>query len=157
MAHDVTINEDAVSSVFDEFEAVPDSEAPRAPGGAVALAEPTPSQWAAMAKMAAEILANQVCPNWEVPPETRQEWADALAACLDQLFPGGLGNIANWGPWAKLAYVSVMWGMCGIDYKTMRMKPLREPIEGEAEETGHQDAPARAPEPAQSNGPHYMG
>lgn len=155
--HDVSIDESAIESGFGEFEAVDEQR----PAAGMVLQEPKPSEWAAMAKMASEILARQVCPNWQVPEETRQEWAEALAACLDQLFPGGLANIANWGPWAKLAYASVMWGMCGIDYSTMTLKPLREPIEGEGSEvpdggSGEAKAKPVAPETA-STGPHFMG
>ena len=69
-------------------------------------------------------------------PDIQQEWAEALAGCLEQLFPGGLANIANWGPWAKLAYASVMWGMCGMDYQTMTIKPLRTPPPDDGGEQG---------------------
>lgn len=160
--HDVTIDDDAIAAGFGEFEAV--EEQPRQPGqnGGMVLQEPKPSEWAAMAKMAAEILANQVCPNWNVPPETRKEWADALAACLDQLFPGGLANIANWGPWAKLAYASVMWGLCGVDYENMGLKPLRAPIEGEAEQVksdidGEKSVTVGTGQGAAGAGRHMMG
>lgn len=121
------------------------------------LAEPTESEWLAMAKMAAQILANSVCPNWGVPPETQMEWAEALAGCLDQLFPGGLANIANWGPWAKLAYASVMWGLCGMDYSTMTLKPLREPIEGESSQVDDDQGESQKTEPAPATGQHFMG
>lgn len=149
MAHDVTIDDDAIDQGFAEFEQ--DQPAKAATG--VLLPEPTPSEWVAIARMAATMLANAVTPNWQVPNDVRDEWAAALAGCLEQLFPGGLANIANWGPWAKLAYASVMWGMCGVDFSTGTLKPLRPPKDGE---DGQQQQQAQAAAPV-SAGPHMMG
>lgn len=158
MSHEVTVDESAVDAVFSQFEGEQkQGNAEPGPGNGMVLAEPTESEWLAMAKMAAQILANSVCPNWSVPPETQMEWAEALAGCLDQLFPGGLANIANWGPWAKLAYASVMWGLCGMDYSTMTLKPLRAPIEGESEQVADDEGEGQKTEPAPATGQHFMG
>lgn len=161
MSHEVTIDDEAVDAGFAEFES---DTGPAKSVQGVMLPEPTANEWKAIAKMAATMLANAVTPNWQVPAETQNEWADALAGCLDQLFPGGLANIANWGPWAKLAYASVMWGLCGIDYSTGMLKPLRVQAEGEGQEgagTGGQGGDAEPSgsvhAPTASAGRHMMG
>ena len=160
--HEVMIDEDAALSAIDELAGGGTVSAPGQPQGQLVITEPTLSEWMQIAKMAAQILAHRVTPNWEVPPEVQQEWAEALAGCLDQLFPGGLANIANWGPWAKLAYASVMWGMCGMDYQTMTMKPLREPQpdnggeQGQGEQRRQGTAPA-AQATAVKTEKHMMG
>lgn len=156
--HDVTIDDAAIDQGFAEFEAV-DEKPGAAPVTGLAVQDQAQNEWAPVAKMLSQILTGQVCPNWQVPDDTRQEWADALAGCLDQLFPGGLGNIANWGPWAKLAYSSGLLVMCGVDFSTMTLKPLRAPVEGEAEEVAEPDGAVSVPmgQGAASAGRHMMG
>lgn len=157
MAHDVTIDDDAVDAAFSEFESgAPGAGAP--PGaGQLMPPEPTPSEWQQIAKMAAQLMANAITPNWDVPAEVQDQWAEAFAGCLDQLFPGGLANIANWGPWAKLAYASVMWGMCGVDLQTGTLKPLRPPKEGAGQEAVPAAGELSPVAAAAAGGRHMMG
>lgn len=159
MGHEVTIDEEKARAVFDELAGGASAGAEGAPvgsgGGELVLHEPTEGEWLQIARMAAGLIAGAVTPNWSVPDNVREDWAQALAGCLDQLFPGGLGNIANWGPWAKLAYASVMWGMCGMDYETFKLKPLRASVEGEAQTVDGE--PVRQPEQAAPAQQHRMG
>lgn len=154
--HEVSIDDDAALAAIDEIAGGGPGPAV-AGGGHLVLQEPTPSEWKQMAKMAAQLLANAVTPNWKVPQDVQDQWADALADCLDQLFPGGLANIANWGPWAKLAYASVMWGLCGVDFATGTLLPPREPKKpgnGEQGPVVPEVSPAAA---AAAGGRHMMG
>lgn len=121
--HAVNIDEAAIEAGFNEY-AVEGEFIPR---GAAGPEQPAPEEkpWLAPARMVASIIANGVAPNWEIPADIREDWADALADCADDLMPGGLANIANWGPWARLAFSSGALLMCGIDYEDMKFKPLK--------------------------------
>lgn len=143
MTHDVTIDDDGINAALGELagsgQSAPLTGQMMPPPGDEPPPESTPSEYVMLSKMLAGIIANRVCPNWEVPGDTQTEWAEALAECLNELFPGGLGNIENWGPWAKLAFASGSFAMCGIDMTTMSLKPLH-PVDDE-EEAGQPPPP----------------
>jgi len=120
--HDVNFDPEAVDAAFGEFE----QGAAAAPaGGQLVPAAADSDGWIDAARLAAGMLADGIAPNWQITREAREEWAVALAACLEDLAPGGLGNMANWGPWPKLAFASATIALAGFDLSTGKFKPLK--------------------------------
>lgn len=123
--HDVRIDEAGIAAAFDARVL---GMAPAAAPGAMVQAVPAYEAWQPVTRLVASVLANKVCPAWEVAPEIQHQWADALGECMEQLMPGGLANIEAWGPWGKLAFASGLWVMAGFDPDTMTIKP-RYPVD----------------------------
>lgn len=67
-----------------------------------------------------------LCPNWQLTDQEKHELDGALAATLDQLFPGGIGN-ERWAPYFRLLAVAVGIAGARFDTDAMRFKPLRKP------------------------------
>lgn len=133
--HDVKIDEAGIAAAFDS-RAAGLSIAPgaSAPGAMVETAPPVSEAWQPVTRLIASVMANKVCPAWEVAAEVQHQWADALGECLDQLMPGGLANIDAWGPWGKLAFASGLWVMAGFDMQTMKLKPRFPPDPADMEQ-----------------------
>ena len=126
MTHPVQVDEATIASAFDAKEAQADAAAPEAMAAAMPVANP--EAWLPAARFGASFLAHKFCPAWEVPTVVQEDWAAALAECLDQLMPGGMDNIENWGPWSKLAFASATWAMCGFDMERFGFKPLQQKL-----------------------------
>lgn len=127
--HAVTVDEESLRAALAAEAArdVPPSPAPgvvAAPGVASAAPVSDPLAWINEARLLASFLAHKVTPNWQVTPEVQEQWASALSACLDKLMPGGLGNVAQWGPWSQLAYASAAWALCGFDVEKFQFRSL---------------------------------
>ena len=61
-----------------------------------ALANPN-GQWAALTPPTVEVLCAVVLPAWQIQPTEQRPVAEALAECLEQVFPGGIeGKYACW-------------------------------------------------------------
>jgi hypothetical protein len=61
-----------------------------------ALANPN-GQWSAITPPTVEVLCAVVLPAWQIQPAERTPVAEALAECLEQVFPGGIeGKYACW-------------------------------------------------------------
>lgn len=103
---------------------------PKLPGGApppfgapAAAPVPESESWAPIVSGLMG-LADVVAPNWDLLPEEKSAFADALTPILDQLFPGGFGN-ERWAPYVRLAAVSA--GIVMVRVEDGRLKPLRKP------------------------------
>lgn len=160
--HHVEIDEEAAKLTFAKFgksqEYIPAGNQLPPPQGESESIEPPPSEdnWQKPAELLAMVINGKLVPAWEVPEEEWQKWAEALSDCLEQLFPGGIGNIDSWGPWAKLAFASGSIAVAGIDFETMTFKP-RHPVEEEAEEvTPGEPANDEVPRPAQGSGGSFV-
>lgn len=121
--HDVKIDEEGIGAEFDAAAAGVAPGAPGAAGQAPEVLPPAGEAWRPVTGLVAGVINAKLCPAWDVPQETRDQWADALGECLEQLMPGGLGNVEAWGPWGKLAFASSMWVLAGFDPETMTIKP----------------------------------
>jgi hypothetical protein len=61
-----------------------------------ALANPN-GQWSALTPPTVEVLCAVVLPAWQIQPGEQRPVAEALAECLEQVFPGGIeGKYACW-------------------------------------------------------------
>lgn len=128
MTHAVEVDEEAIRAALDEHAAPPPGVSPdEPPQPTAAVPAPDPEAWRKPCELLASIIAHKGCPNWQVPPDTQQQWAGALAACLGQMWPGGIGNIERWGPWSKLAFASLVWAFAGFDVERFAFKPLAPP------------------------------
>lgn len=139
--HAVQVDEDTLRASLEAAAASPTSPPP--PGSSPPTpdaAQPAPSDplaWVNEARLLASFLSHKVTPGWQVTPEVQEQWATALSGCLGRLMPGGLGNVAQWGPWGHLAYASAAWALCGFDMENFKFKPLapkenKTPIEGQS-------------------------
>ncbi len=132
MAHAVQVDESGIEDFFsreaangvDPGEPGPGSPGETGPG--TTMENSGGGEWDQLTGMVAQFLAYQGTPAWEVPEEIQQGWAAALSGVLDKMFPGGPAGVENWGPWAVLLMASGKWVLCGIDLRTMTIKPLRE-------------------------------
>lgn len=112
-----------------------------APSDAGQLA-PAPSSWAPATPMLVLALDRGVCPNWKLSADEKRELEEALAAVLDQLFPGGMGD-ERWAPYIRL--VAVAGGIAAARFHEGRFTPLRAPtVDGEGGEGGASPASAGA-------------
>lgn len=145
--HDVVIDEPAVMAAIEARA----EDSPPAITDAPA-SSPEPAGWVNESQLAASFLANKICPAWEVPVDIQQQWAEALAACANQLMPGGLANVEKWGPWGKLFFVSAAWAMCGFDMERFGFKPLQLAPPKRAAEARTDDDNDATPAPRQSSG-----
>lgn len=151
--HTVEVDEGAAEDVFNQYaeaegEYIPAGRQLPPPEGGQDPEQEAGESWSTAANFIAGFLNAKICPNWEVDEATQQKWADALAVCLEDLFPGGLGGMDNWGPWPKLAFATGTWVMCGIDFQTMKFKPLHPPKDDdEAGETVIEEGEERQPQP----------
>lgn len=152
--HNVEIDEATIDAVFDRYEQQADVTGEHIPAGDP---EPIRSAWEKPARLAARFLANQVAPNWDIQPEDQDEWAQAVAECMDGLMPGGMGNIESWGPWGKLAFATGNIVLCGLDWETMSLKPLHITDDQEAPPAAPGAPGAHDPEPAAPGGQYKMG
>lgn len=124
--HSVEIDHDQIRATFDQYA---DSGAPLEGDHIPAGEEATPhrSAWEKPARLVARMLAHHIAPNWNIPEADQDEWAVAIAECADQLMPGGMGNVESWGPWGKLLFASANVALCGLDFETLTIRPLRAP------------------------------
>lgn len=67
----------------------------------------------------------QLAPAWSIDPDRLQDLENAAGDVLERVWPGGLANADQWGPWAKLAYVLAAIAMSNFDPERMRFNPLR--------------------------------
>lgn len=113
-----------------------------APGqpGRTADTQPTVDEWRIVVKGLLKA-APQFAPNWTFDTKAATDIdaleviEDAATKILNDLLPGGLGNIDEWGPWGKLAFGCGCLALVNFDWARLRLKPLhREPIEHEKEE-----------------------
>lgn len=86
-----------------------------------------PNAWRGESRLAASFMAHKIFPNWNIPADIQEGWAEAVRECANDLFPGGLGNVDKWGPWAKLMFASIAWAMVGFDMEKFAFKPLTPP------------------------------
>lgn len=131
MSHDVNINEDAILSELDQMAAEPpgQQQGTSVSGEVVPAEQPQqiPREYIMAGQMIIGMFANRMAPNWPIDAEMQKDWAESFAACANELAPGGLGNIDNWGPWAKLAFASGMVAVAGLDMQTMTIRPMQKP------------------------------
>lgn len=147
--HAVEIDHDQINATFDQYA----ENVETLQGEHIAAGDetgPHRSAWEKPARLAARFLAHQVAPNWNISEQDQDEWAAALAQCADQLMPGGMGNVESWGPWGKLLFASVNVALCGLDFETLSIRPLRAP----ESEPGTTDA---EPPPAAAGGRYTVG
>lgn len=119
--------------------------AAKAEGAAPAPGTPTPTsptadEWRMPVMAGIELFAAQA-PNWTIEGEHKQMVADALTQILNDLWPGGLGNIDQWGPYAKLAFAAGAIALANFDWSTRKLKPLQRP-QPEKEKEGGNNASA---------------
>jgi hypothetical protein len=139
--HDTPIDDEAILA---DLEGLAGGAAPGQQGqpmsGDVVLADPVaqlPKEYVLAGQMIIGMFANKAAPNWPIDAEMQTEWANAFAACANDLAPGGIGNIENWGPWGKLAFASGMVALAGMDMSTMTLRPMHKP---DPREQQHQHA-----------------
>lgn len=132
--HDVQIDETQVSAAFEAEAGQPEAVAPEVPEETQEDTEG--GGWEGATEFIASFLAHKVTPAWEVPLEVQQQWAHALAGCLDSVMPGGMAGADSWGPWGQLLFASGAWAMCGFDMQRFGFKPIAEVPEDKDQEAG---------------------
>jgi hypothetical protein len=151
--HPVELDEEAARLTFAKYgkeqEYIPAGRQLPPPGDHVEP-EPESDNWKKPAELLAMVINAKLVPAWEVPQAEWEKWADALADCLEDIFPGGIGNAEKWGPYAKLAFVTGGVVMCGIDFETMTFKPRHPPKE--SDEEGPVEHPPQSAPRASSGG-----
>jgi hypothetical protein len=115
--------EDEIRAGFERLEARADEPVAK-PGPALAVEESTPSDWAQPVHAGLQLFSAQA-PNWTIEEAHAQIVEDALCDVLDDLLPGGLKNIDQWGPYAKLAFGCGCIALANFDWTTKHLKPLR--------------------------------
>ena len=151
MAHQVEIDRDGIDQAFARFEG--GEQAGTVEGEHLLPGEgpqPGPNPWQKNSELVAGFLNMKVFPNWEVPEESLQEWADALAECMEEWFPGGIANIDSWPSWAKLLFATGGLAIHGIDMQTMTLKPLH-PVPDEPQEDPPSPGHVQTPQPTRSS------
>lgn len=83
-----------------------------------------PASWAPLTPGLVSAVDLFVCPNWDLQDAEKLELAAALAAVLDQVFPGGLGD-ERWAPYLRLLIIAGGIVAARYDPDAGRISPLR--------------------------------
>lgn len=129
MAGENTVDVDpvAAAAALDQLAAAnPDAAVPGEP---VSNAQQLPGEapngpeaWRDGARVAVQLAHATMFPAWELSQDNADRLELALAGCLHQLLPGGMGNLEQWGPWGKLAFACGCVALANFDFSAMKLK-----------------------------------
>lgn len=83
-----------------------------------------PQSWRTVADQAVTVIAERVCPAWDLSATEREMSAAAIAETLDHYFPGSLQGFDAWHPLSKLAGAAAFIVIMRLDLSTGRLQPL---------------------------------
>lgn len=86
-------------------------------------------------------LKDMLVPAWRMSPKVQEGISNGGARILDRHFPGGLGNIDSWGPWAQLIGALAMLAFANFDFEHMTFRPMRPPPPPEVEPAADKPQP----------------
>jgi len=85
----------------------------------------TVSEWLKLVKPVKAYATKKLMPAWVIEPEDSDGFDRAASDTLEMFWPGGVANIDNWSPWARLAWFSLMIVLANFDIDKMEFKPLQ--------------------------------
>lgn len=104
------------------------------------------ASWGQLTPPTVQVLACVVFPAWQIRPEEQVEVSGALAECLEQVFPGGLGG--RYACWIRLLVACGAITVSRVAMNGGKLPPLFLPADKAAVKAGSEPAAPAQREPA---------
>jgi hypothetical protein len=126
--------------------ALPEGAAGQPLSAADAAQAAASASWGQLTPPTVQVLACVVFPAWQIRPEEQTEISGALAECLEQVFPGGLGG--RYACWIRLLVACGAITVSRVAMNGGKLPPLFLPADKAAVRAGSEPAAPASREPA---------